>query len=233
MLGIFGGTSFVGRCTCNLGFRGLRVKGLAVSPVYARLNTPGPEGFGKCVTPSIPSIRRGLLVALSMGMALTDIINMLQQCSQGAQQMSSPDIAGILQSSRQASGIFKQFSWPLVVLCWWLLHDRQTSVTIAMAAVNSAPPSEELFVTGLPMDCTSELSKQIFSQYGSVKETTVLPVSPGKTAAAGFVVMNSVEDARWIVDHVNGNVPQGLVLTFYFVQYLKDTKQDQILLTRV
>mmetsp|Transcript_28042 Transcript_28042/g.65858 ORF Transcript_28042/g.65858 Transcript_28042/m.65858 type:complete len:255 (+) Transcript_28042:57-821(+) len=77
-------------------------------------------------------------------------------------------------------------------------------------AVNSAPPSEELFVTGLPMDSTSEMAKQIFSQYGSVKETTVLPVSPGKQAAAGFVVMNSVEDARWIVEHVNGNVPQGL-----------------------
>ena len=79
-----------------------------------------------------------------------------------------------------------------------------------MAGISSAPPSEELFVTGLPMDCTAELSKQIFSQYGSVKETSVLPVSPGKQAAAGFVVMNSVEDARWIVEHVNGNVPQGL-----------------------
>ena len=78
-------------------------------------------------------------------------------------------------------------------------------------AVNSAPPSEELFVTGLPMDSTSEMAKQIFSQYGSVKETTVLPVSPGKQAAAGFVVMNSIEDARWIVEHVNGNVPQGAV----------------------
>ncbi|CAE7606558.1 SXL [Symbiodinium pilosum] len=76
-----------------------------------------------------------------------------------------------------------------------------------MAAV---PPSEELFVTGLPMNCTSELSKQVFSQYGAVKETTVLPVSPGKQAAAGFVVMGSLEDAKWVVEHVNGNVPQGL-----------------------
>mmetsp|Transcript_31685 Transcript_31685/g.59572 ORF Transcript_31685/g.59572 Transcript_31685/m.59572 type:complete len:150 (+) Transcript_31685:69-518(+) len=72
------------------------------------------------------------------------------------------------------------------------------------------PPSEELFVTGLPMDCTSDVLKQIFSQYGGVKETTVLPVSPGKTAAAGFVVMNTIEDAKWVVEHVHGNVPQGL-----------------------
>mmetsp|Transcript_24909 Transcript_24909/g.57792 ORF Transcript_24909/g.57792 Transcript_24909/m.57792 type:complete len:141 (-) Transcript_24909:146-568(-) len=72
------------------------------------------------------------------------------------------------------------------------------------------PPSEELFVTGLPMDCTSDVLKQIFSQYGGVKETTVLPVSPGKTAAAGFVVMNTIEDAKWVVAHVHGNVPQGL-----------------------
>jgi len=72
------------------------------------------------------------------------------------------------------------------------------------------PPSEELFVTGLPMDCSSVQAKQIFKQYGGVKQANVLPVAAGKTAAAAFVIMESVEDARWVVEHVNGNVPQGL-----------------------
>ncbi|CAE7288890.1 unnamed protein product [Symbiodinium sp. CCMP2592] len=75
----------------------------------------------------------------------------------------------------------------------------------------SPPPSETLFVTGLPMDSTSESAKQVFSQYGAVKQTTVLPVLAGKTAAAAFVIMETVEDAQWIVDNVNGNVPQGLM----------------------
>ena len=43
-----------------------------------------------------------------------------------------------------------------------------------------------------------------------MKETTVLPVLAGKTAAAAFVIMNTLEDAKWIVENVNGNVPQGL-----------------------
>ena len=61
------------------------------------------------------------------------------------------------------------------------------------------------------MDSTSEGVKQTFSQYGAVKESTVLPVKPGKDAAAAFVIMNTVEDATWIVENVNGNVPQGLM----------------------
>ena len=50
----------------------------------------------------------------------------------------------------------------------------------------------------------SEQAKTIFSQYGSVKSTNVLPVSPGKTAAACFVLMETVEDAKWIVEHAAG-----------------------------
>lgn len=80
----------------------------------------------------------------------------------------------------------------------------------AALAATQVAPWEELFVTGLPMDCSSEQAKTIFSQYGSVKSTNVLPVSPGKTAAACFVLMETVEDAKWIVEHVNGNVPQNL-----------------------
>lgn len=34
--------------------------------------------------------------------------------------------------------------------------------------------------------------QEIFSQYGSVKEVTVLPVAAGKNAAAAFVIMHTV-----------------------------------------
>ena len=43
---------------------------------------------------------------------------------------------------------------------------------------------------------------------------------PGKTAAAAVVEMNTADDAKWIVEHVNGNVPQSLTtpvtVTFKF-----------------
>ena len=71
-------------------------------------------------------------------------------------------------------------------------------------------PSDELFVSGLPTDVTDDLLKKIFSQYGSIKEVKVLPVATGKQAAAAFVDMNSLEDAKWIVENVNGNVPEGM-----------------------
>ncbi|CAE7594000.1 unnamed protein product [Symbiodinium pilosum] len=84
----------------------------------------------------------------------------------------------------------------------------------------SGPPSPALFVSGLPVDCTAEFAKSIFGQYGIVKDARMLPVAPGKTAAAAVVVMNTADDAKWIVEHVNGNVPQSLTqpvtVTFKF-----------------
>ncbi|CAE7340341.1 SXL, partial [Symbiodinium necroappetens] len=79
-----------------------------------------------------------------------------------------------------------------------------------MGGPMTQPPSDELFVSGLPTDVTDDLLKKIFSQYGSIKEVKVLPVAAGKQAAAAFVDMNSLEDAKWIVENVNGNVPQGM-----------------------
>ncbi|CAE7419116.1 unnamed protein product [Symbiodinium natans] len=84
----------------------------------------------------------------------------------------------------------------------------------------SGPPSPTLFVTGLPVDCTNEFCMSIFGQYGIVKDARMLPVLPGKTAAAAVVEMNTADDAKWIVEHVNGNVPQSLTtpvtVTFKF-----------------
>ncbi|CAE7288946.1 unnamed protein product [Symbiodinium sp. CCMP2592] len=74
----------------------------------------------------------------------------------------------------------------------------------------SGPPGPTLFVTGLPVDCTNDFCKSIFGQYGIVKDARMLPVAPGKTAAAAVVEMNTADDAKWIVEHVNGNVPQSL-----------------------
>ncbi|CAE7865313.1 SXL [Symbiodinium microadriaticum] len=74
----------------------------------------------------------------------------------------------------------------------------------------SGPPGPTLFVTGLPVDCTNDFCKSIFGQYGIVKDARMLPVLPGKAAAAAVVEMNTADDAKWIVEHVNGNVPQSL-----------------------
>jgi len=72
------------------------------------------------------------------------------------------------------------------------------------------PESETLFVKSLPMESTPEAVQAIFSQYGGVKSVKVLPPSGGRTVVAAFVIMNSVEEAKWIVENVNGQVPTGL-----------------------
>lgn len=91
-----------------------------------------------------------------------------------------------------------------------LLSRNQNLWILALTMAVAPKPVETLFVTGLPIDCTQELANKTFSQYGTVKETTVLPVAPGKNAAASFVIMETVEQAQWIVDNLNGNIPEGL-----------------------
>jgi len=73
-----------------------------------------------------------------------------------------------------------------------------------------APENETLFVKSLPLESTPEGLQAIFSQYGGVKSVKVLPPSGGRTVVAAFVIMNSVEEAKWIVENVNGQVPTGL-----------------------
>eukprot|EP00931_Biecheleriopsis_adriatica_P008600 TRINITY_DN109754_c0_g1_i1.p1 TRINITY_DN109754_c0_g1~~TRINITY_DN109754_c0_g1_i1.p1 ORF type:complete len:258 (-),score=54.13 TRINITY_DN109754_c0_g1_i1:42-761(-) len=73
----------------------------------------------------------------------------------------------------------------------------------------AAAPNSELFVTGLPIDAKSETAQPIFAQFGNVKEVTVLPVKAGKTAAAAFVSMASIEDATQVVNALNGQVMPG------------------------
>ena len=46
------------------------------------------------------------------------------------------------------------------------------------------------------LDSATSCVQEIFSQYGSVKQVTVLPVAAGKSAAAAFVIMHTVTRQR-------------------------------------
>merc|ERR1712190_628671 len=50
----------------------------------------------------------------------------------------------------------------------------------------------------------------IFSQYGTVTSVKTLPVQPGKADTAALVRMADVEQAKWLVVNVHGNIPSGL-----------------------
>jgi len=70
--------------------------------------------------------------------------------------------------------------------------------------------SDTVFVKSLPVESTPDTVQGIFSQYGGVKSVKVLPPSGGRNVVAAFVVMNSLEEAKYVVENVNGQVPMGL-----------------------
>lgn len=70
--------------------------------------------------------------------------------------------------------------------------------------------TDNLFITGLPLDISEETTKAIFSQYGSVLSIKKLSNQPGKPDAACLVRMGSAEQADWMVKNISSNIPTGL-----------------------
>lgn len=70
--------------------------------------------------------------------------------------------------------------------------------------------TDNLFVTGLPLDVAEEAIKAVFSQYGAVLSVKKLQNQPGKSDAAALVRMGNTEQAEWILKNVSNNIPTGL-----------------------
>lgn len=69
-----------------------------------------------------------------------------------------------------------------------------------------AAPSDNLFVSDLPMGTDDETLKTVFGCYGTVTQAKVLQGGKGN---AGLVRYSSVDEAQWVVENVNGNIPEG------------------------
>lgn len=59
-------------------------------------------------------------------------------------------------------------------------------------------------VKGLPAQSTEETVKELLGKFGAITSVKVLPVAAGKSTAAGFLSVASLEEARWIVENING-----------------------------
>jgi len=70
--------------------------------------------------------------------------------------------------------------------------------------------SDTCFVKSLPLHSNIDSVKGIFTQYGAVKSVKVLQPSKGLEVVAAFVEMSSPEEAKWLVENVNGQTPTGL-----------------------
>jgi len=66
-----------------------------------------------------------------------------------------------------------------------------------------------LHVTGLPKGITEDAVREMFVQYGAVKSLRLLPEKDDKPDAAAIVSMETAEQAKWIIDNVDGKNAAG------------------------
>jgi len=79
----------------------------------------------------------------------------------------------------------------------------------AAPSTTAAPPSENLYMKGFPVETTEESLRTILMPYGSVASCRLLPATPGSPTVAALVRMGTVDEAQWLVDNLDGNIPQG------------------------
>eukprot|EP00747_Dinoflagellata_sp_TGD_P166193 gnl/TRDRNA2_/TRDRNA2_188602_c0_seq1.p1 gnl/TRDRNA2_/TRDRNA2_188602_c0~~gnl/TRDRNA2_/TRDRNA2_188602_c0_seq1.p1 ORF type:complete len:410 (+),score=87.24 gnl/TRDRNA2_/TRDRNA2_188602_c0_seq1:44-1273(+) len=74
---------------------------------------------------------------------------------------------------------------------------------------DDAEPNPNLFFTGLPQNVDEEILKTVFGQYGNVVSIKLLDRDPSKPDRAAMIKFADINQAVWIVNHLNGNIPQG------------------------
>lgn len=102
---------------------------------------------------------------------------------------------------------------------WNSTSPVQQTAPSAAAAINnnswsSAEPGTNLYVKGLPANTSEQMIVETFSHYGTVSSVKVLQ-SKGVSDTAGgmtvaFVRMSTPEEADWLVENLDGNIPQGM-----------------------
>jgi len=94
---------------------------------------------------------------------------------------------------------------------------RTCSGGVPKETVTEAPAAitDNLFITGLPLDIAEDVAKAVFSQYGSVISLKKLQNQPNKPDAAVLIRMGSMEQAEWMVKNISTNIPTGLTTPVY------------------
>jgi len=70
--------------------------------------------------------------------------------------------------------------------------------------------NDNLYIADLPAGIDDDTLQTIFSAYGVVVQHKILPNPQIGWKTAAMIRFQSVEEAQWIVENLNGNIPQGL-----------------------
>mmetsp|Transcript_89655 Transcript_89655/g.231364 ORF Transcript_89655/g.231364 Transcript_89655/m.231364 type:complete len:238 (+) Transcript_89655:110-823(+) len=68
-------------------------------------------------------------------------------------------------------------------------------------------PCDNVFIGDLPAELDQPTLESVFGAYGNISQAKLLP-SQGRCGA--LVRFASVDEATWVVENLNGNIPQGL-----------------------
>merc|ERR1712012_1503816 len=72
-----------------------------------------------------------------------------------------------------------------------------------------AKPNTNVFLSDLPSDVDDAKLAEVFAQYGTVTWSKVM-VSKGKPTNSAIVEFGDIEEAKWVVENLNGNLAQGI-----------------------
>lgn len=75
-----------------------------------------------------------------------------------------------------------------------------------------APPNTNVYVADLPPGIDASTVQTIFSEYGTIVSGQIKVMAgnaPGRKSAA-MIRFSTIEEAKWIKDNLDGNIPQGL-----------------------
>eukprot|EP00427_Karlodinium_veneficum_P029550 CAMPEP_0169220538 /NCGR_PEP_ID=MMETSP1016-20121227/20574_1 /TAXON_ID=342587 /ORGANISM="Karlodinium micrum, Strain CCMP2283" /LENGTH=151 /DNA_ID=CAMNT_0009298697 /DNA_START=75 /DNA_END=530 /DNA_ORIENTATION=+ len=70
-------------------------------------------------------------------------------------------------------------------------------------------PDTNVFIMGLPYGIDDETLNTIFGPYGTITWSKVMP-SNGKPNMAAIVEFADISEAKWVVENLSGNMPEGL-----------------------
>lgn len=81
----------------------------------------------------------------------------------------------------------------------------------ALGSGGPTPPNDSLYIKGLPAGFGDEDVRRIFGAYGEVLQVKIVNASVYHDETIAIVKFGRLEQCAWLVQNVNGNIPQGLV----------------------
>jgi len=86
----------------------------------------------------------------------------------------------------------------------------RSAPTAQQAFGAASDKTRNVYVNDLPAEVDDHMCKEIFGQYGTVTWLKLMP-GKGKPTVSAIVEFSTLEESQWVVENLNGNVPQGLM----------------------